>query len=197
MYRALYGLIALGAVGLARRPAWRPGIAVLAGFFAMFWAGQLYHVVVMFMAWGIATTLGAYLCAITTAEVGLCVAGLRGLVGRWAIPLGVVVFAALDVYSLNFVALPYYAGMTVHRATRVPGDVSLGVGGGGRDARAVGGVQGAGVGGVGGDVGGMGGRGDGAGGDGRASGLIFTAETLRRRENRLGFVFLRASASLR
>jgi hypothetical protein len=82
----------------------------------MFWAGQLYHIVVMFMAWGIATTLGAYLCAITTAEVGLCVAGLRGLIGRWAIPLGVVVFAALDAYSLNFVALPYYAGVTAHRA---------------------------------------------------------------------------------
>jgi 4-amino-4-deoxy-L-arabinose transferase-like glycosyltransferase len=115
MYHALYALIALAGVGLMRRAAWRPGIAVLAGFFAMFWAGQLYHVVVMFMAWGIATTLGAYLCAITTAEVGLCVAGLRRFLGRWAIPLGVVVFAGLDVYSLNFVALPYYAGVTAHR----------------------------------------------------------------------------------
>ena len=115
MYHALYALIALAAVGLVRAK-WRPGLVVLAGFFAMFWAGQLYHTVVMFMAWGIATTLGAYLCAITAAEVGLCVAGLRAIVGRWAIPLGVVVFAALDVYSLNFVALPYYAGLTAHRA---------------------------------------------------------------------------------
>lgn len=116
MYHALYVLIGLGAIGLLRRRVWGPGMVVLAGFFASFWAGQLYHTVVMYMAWGIATTLGAYLCAITTAEVGLCAAGLRTLAGRWALPLGVLVFAGLDVYSLNFVALPYYAGFTAHRA---------------------------------------------------------------------------------
>jgi hypothetical protein len=49
--------------------------------------------------------------------------------GRWTIPFGALILAALDVYATNFVALPYYAGYTVHRpngflTTFYPGAVS-------------------------------------------------------------------------
>jgi hypothetical protein len=119
MYHFLYLLIALAGVGLmieARRlrphaAAW----ALLGGYCASFWLGQFYHVIPLFMMWGIATTLGPYLYAIVTAEAALCAAGLRALFGRYAVAFGVLVFAALDVYSMFFVSLPYYAGLTAHR----------------------------------------------------------------------------------
>jgi hypothetical protein len=86
------------------------------------------------MVWGIATTLGAYLCAIITAEVGLSVAGLRALTPRAArslvAPSLVAIFALLDLYATHFVALPYYAGFTAHRPNGLletfhPGGVNL------------------------------------------------------------------------
>jgi 4-amino-4-deoxy-L-arabinose transferase-like glycosyltransferase len=123
MYHLLYLLIALAAAGLAlearrrgsalRRHA--AGWALLGGYCASFWLGQFYHVIPLFMVWGIATTLGPYLYAIITAEAALCAAGLRAIAGRYAVSFGVLVFAALDVYSMFFVSLPYYAGLTAHR----------------------------------------------------------------------------------
>jgi hypothetical protein len=119
MYHFLYLLIALAAVGLAidarRLRAHAAGWALLGGYFVSFWLGQFYHVIPLFMVWGIATTLGPYLYAIVTAEAALCAAGLRALFGRYAVSFGVLVFAALDVYSMFFVSLPYYAGLTAHR----------------------------------------------------------------------------------
>ena len=136
MYHFLYVLIALAAVGLARelRPT-RPALAVLAIFFLAFWLGQLYHTITLFMVWGIATTLGSYLYAVVTAEVALCVAGLRGIVPArvraLVAPIGVAIFALLDLYTMHFVELPYYTGMIAHRpngflATFHPAGVSLG-----------------------------------------------------------------------
>lgn len=145
MYHFLYLLIALAAAGLvwdALRPARTsqvraalPAFAILAMFFLVFWLGQLYHAIVLFMVWGMATTLGSYLYAVVTAEVALCVAGLRAIVPRAArrlvAPFGVAIFALLDLYTMHFIALPYYAGLTAHRpngpvAAFHPGGVGLG-----------------------------------------------------------------------
>jgi hypothetical protein len=127
MYHFLYLLIALAAVGLVVSSLRRGGEArsrlplfgLLAAFFVAFWLGQLYHAITLFMVWGIATTLGSYLYAVVTAEVALCVAGLRALVprriGRFVAAFGVAIFGLLDLYTLHFVALPYYAGFIAHR----------------------------------------------------------------------------------
>jgi len=144
MYHFLYLLIALAAAGLvwaALRPARTsqiraglPALAILAMFFLVFWLGQLYHTIVMFMVWGMATTLGSYLYAVVTAEAALCVAGLRAIVPPFArhlvAPFGVALFALLDLYTMHFIELPYYAGLTAHRpngpvAAFHPGGVSL------------------------------------------------------------------------
>ncbi|MBZ5729136.1 MAG: hypothetical protein LAP87_29690 [Acidobacteriia bacterium] len=129
MYHLLYLLIALAAAGLAwdaLRPvrtsqtrARLPAFSVLAMFFVAFWMGQLYHAITLFMVWGIATTLGSYLYAVVTAEVALSVAGLRALVPLAArslvAPFGVAIFALLDLYTIHFICLPYYAGLIAHR----------------------------------------------------------------------------------
>jgi hypothetical protein len=144
MYHFLYLVIALAAAGLVwdalRRAHARQlqsnmaAFAVLGLLFGMFWLGQLYHVITLFMVWGIATTLGSYLYAVVTAEVALCVAGLRALAPRarsLAAPLGAALFAALDLYTMHFVALPYYTGYIAHRpngmlASFHPADAALG-----------------------------------------------------------------------
>ena len=129
MYHFLYLLIALAAAGLAwewfrpvrtsqARPN-RAALAVLALFFLTFWLGQLYHAITLFMVWGIATTLGSYLYAVVTAEAALWVAGMRAITPRaarrLAAPFGVAIFALLDLYTIHFVSLPYYTGLTAHR----------------------------------------------------------------------------------
>lgn len=64
--------------------------------------------------------MGWYVHAVVAAEVTLCVAGLR----IWAKPRwqayvaasGVLLFALLDLYTMNAVSIPYYTGMVAHRA---------------------------------------------------------------------------------
>jgi hypothetical protein len=120
MYHLFYALIVLAAIGLfwpKRRPA--PAMALLAAFFACFWLGELYHVIPMFTIWAVPASMGCYLYAIVAAEVPLCVAGLRNLAPqaarRFVAPVGVVLFALLDLYTVNMVAIPYYTGMIAHR----------------------------------------------------------------------------------
>jgi hypothetical protein len=119
MYHFLYLMIAVAAVGLMVRVRRRglvdatPWLLLLA-FFGFFWAGQLYHVIPMFMVWGIPSSLGCYLYAVVAAEVVLCVVGLRALV-KPAAAIGVALFGLLDLYTIHMVAIPYYTGLIAHR----------------------------------------------------------------------------------
>ena len=118
MYHLFYLLIGIAAVGLLiRKITWPAGI--LAAYFVTFWAGQLYHAALLARVWGMATSLGTYLNAVTGAEVPLCVAGLSnvlpGAARRFAGAAGVALFALLDLYTIHWVALPYYTGQIAHR----------------------------------------------------------------------------------
>ena len=125
MYHLLYALIALAAIGLclSARPTPRPPTPgprpLLAAFFLTFWIGQLYHVIPMFTLWGVPTSMGCYLYAVVSAEVLLCVAGLRALAPRparrFVAPAGVFLFALLDLYTIHMLAIPYYTGLIAHR----------------------------------------------------------------------------------
>jgi hypothetical protein len=118
MYHLFYLLIALAMLGLAFRMS-TSAIRILGGYVLVFWLGQLYHANLLSMVWGIATSLGCYLNAVVTAEVTLCVAGLRALspraARRFVAPVGVGLFALFDLYTLHMVALPYYTGLIAHR----------------------------------------------------------------------------------
>ena len=137
MYHLFYALIALAVVGLvarASRPALLPAL-LPAAFAGAFWLGQLYHVIPMFMVWGIPTSMGCYLYAIVAVEVVLCVAGLRALAPfarRYIAPAGVALFALLDLYTIHMLAIPYYTGLIAHRpggslAAFYPGRADLSV----------------------------------------------------------------------
>jgi 4-amino-4-deoxy-L-arabinose transferase-like glycosyltransferase len=86
-------------------------ILVLYGFF---WLGQCYQIVMLFISKSSSTAMGGwYLYSMVWAEVILFIAGIFAVVPMRfrKILLGtfIVAMAALDVYSLHVVAIPYYA----------------------------------------------------------------------------------------
>jgi hypothetical protein len=108
MYHVFYLVILAAAAGcvwaIGRNAALRP-VAVVYG---AFWLAQLYNVLLIYMSKGVPTSMGWYLYAVIGAEVVLCSATIPPAVG-------VVLFGALDLYAMHFVALPYYAGLIRHK----------------------------------------------------------------------------------
>jgi len=88
-------------------------------FYLWFWIGQLYNVLLLFLSKGASTSMGWYLYAVVAAEVILLVHGLCFLVPkrmvRWVVPSLAACFGALDLYTVNFVGIPYYTGLIAHR----------------------------------------------------------------------------------
>jgi hypothetical protein len=119
MYHLFYAAILLAVVGLVRLLR-LPAIQALLLIYLSFWLGQLYNVTILYMSKGLAGSMGWYMYAVVGAEVTLCLAGLRRLVpayaARWVAPAGAGMFALLDIYTVHWVAIPYYTGMIQHRA---------------------------------------------------------------------------------
>jgi len=119
MYHVFYVVALLGLAGLvrARRTA---AMLWLAAIYAGFWLGELYHVVILWAARGVATSMGYYLYGVVAAEVPQCTAGLTGLLperrAAWAPAAGVALFAALDLFAMHAIAIPYYTGVIRHKA---------------------------------------------------------------------------------
>ena len=119
MYHVFYLLILLAAAGLVWKGRTRQTAALgaLGVLYAAFWAGQCYNVVLLYMSKGLAGSMGWYLDAVVAAEVVLSVAGLRRILpARAAVLSGAVLFALLDLYTVHFLAIPYYTGMIRHKA---------------------------------------------------------------------------------
>jgi hypothetical protein len=114
MYHAFYAVILLAACGLVR--AWRlPAARWLAAIYAAFWTGQLYNVVLLYVTKGLPGSMGWYLYAVVAAQAVLCTAGLAHL-RRWAPAIATAMLAALDLYGMHWIAIPYYSGMIRHKA---------------------------------------------------------------------------------
>lgn len=113
MYHIFYVLVALAAAGLVR---WlrKPGLLWVAAFYACFCAGELWHAALMFTARGVPVSMGWYLYGAVAAEVPLAVAGLSTWFRRWAAPVAAALLAALDLFAMHALALPYYAGLIRH-----------------------------------------------------------------------------------
>jgi 4-amino-4-deoxy-L-arabinose transferase-like glycosyltransferase len=120
MYHLFYVLIVIAAIGLFRAVR-RPPVAWLLAVYAVFWIGQLYNVVLIFLSKGVPTSMGWYLYAVVAAEVILFVAGMRGLLperaANWPLAGGVLLFGLLDLYTVHAIAMPYYTGLIAHRAS--------------------------------------------------------------------------------
>jgi 4-amino-4-deoxy-L-arabinose transferase-like glycosyltransferase len=118
IYHLFYVVMLLAAVGLLRVRRTR-GILILAALYVSFWLGELYHVVILWAARGVATSMGYYLYGVVAAEVPLCVAGLasfwKSRRTAWATAGGAILFAALDLFAMHAIAIPYYSGVIRHR----------------------------------------------------------------------------------
>ena len=122
IYPLAFAVIALAAFGVLRgllrrrgAPEERRTIIVLAVFYLCFWAGLLYEVVIDYMVFGVSASAGWYLYATVAAEAVLLVWGLQAfLSARVAISGLAVGLAALDLYGMHALLMPYYTGFTVH-----------------------------------------------------------------------------------
>jgi 4-amino-4-deoxy-L-arabinose transferase-like glycosyltransferase len=111
MYHLFYVAAAVAAVGLLREVR-RPQMLWLLAVYSAFWVGALYDILLLFVTRGVATSMGYYLYAVVAAEVPLAIAGWR----RWAAAGLAALFAALDLYTVHAIEIPYYTGMIRHRA---------------------------------------------------------------------------------
>ncbi len=111
IYHAFYVIIAVAVFEVARVAVRHRRYDALLLFYGMFWLGQLYNVLLLFLAKGASTSMGWYLYAVVLPEVVLLAVGLR----RWGLLAVTVCCAALDVYTVNFVSLPFYSGLIGRR----------------------------------------------------------------------------------
>ena len=111
MYHLFYAAAAVAAIGLVRVLR-RPAILWLLAIYLAYWAGALYDILLLFVTRGVATSMGYYLYSVVAAEVPLAAAGF----GRWAAAVFAALFAALDLYTVHAVDIPYYTGMIRHKA---------------------------------------------------------------------------------
>ena len=114
MYHVFYAVAIAAAVGLIWQLRRRPILWLLA-IYAAFWAGQLYNVLLLYLSKGLPASMGWYMYAVVAAEVVLCVAAF-GRFSRWAAAGGAALFGLFDLYTVHFVAIPYYTGMIRHKA---------------------------------------------------------------------------------
>lgn len=124
MYHFFFVAGAIAAAGVAVewwRSAMdrRTGLFVLLAVYGCFWIGQLYNVLLLFLSKGVSTSMGWYMYCVVAAELALMAIGWRALVparARGALMAGFVFcVAALDVYTVHFVSIPYYTGLVAHR----------------------------------------------------------------------------------
>ena len=124
MYHLLFSVAAIGAVGAAfvfwrQTEVRRSSLYAPLAFYGFFWIGQLYNVLLLFLSKGASTSMGWYMYCVIAAEIALLVVGVRVLIpvrGRaWVLPVLVLCLAALDLYTVHFVSIPYYTGLIAHR----------------------------------------------------------------------------------
>jgi len=95
-------------------------ILALAAFYLCLWAGLMYDVLVIYLTKGVSASAGWYLYAAVAAEVILMVWGLQAFFpARVVFPGLVLGIAALDLYGMHGLLMPYYTGLTWHVRTSV------------------------------------------------------------------------------
>jgi hypothetical protein len=124
MYHLFYLVMVVagvGLIGLWRRRELRSCLWM----YGVFWLAQLYNVVLIYRTKGVPTSMGWYLYAVVGAEVALLLAGLRRVLGRYAVGLAAILFGLLDLYAMHAIALPYYTGMLGRKANGALAGVQL------------------------------------------------------------------------
>ncbi len=124
MYHVFFVITAIASFGIVSvlwRSKWLPrrSLYPLLSVYGLFWVGQLYNVLLLFLSKGAPTSMGWYMYCVVAAEAILLLVGLIAIVpgGRrlWAIPALILCVSAVDLYSVHFVSIPYYVGLIAHR----------------------------------------------------------------------------------
>jgi len=109
LLRKLYGR------GLGYRDAFL-FLAVCAYLFFCF--ALAYYAIAVYLTRGVSTTIGWYLDALAGVEGVLLASGFTGLVGTrraaGCVAAAAALACAFDLYTVNFVSVPYYTGLTAH-----------------------------------------------------------------------------------
>ncbi len=124
---SLLGLSILGVVPRLKREvkfpflSSRKSLLIPLTFYGFFWLGLLYHILITFVAQGIAASQGWYLYCVAAAEVLVIVTGLLALsparIRPWVMPAATVGFGLLDLYTVHFLFIPYYIGLVAHKTS--------------------------------------------------------------------------------
>jgi 4-amino-4-deoxy-L-arabinose transferase-like glycosyltransferase len=112
---------AFGVVRLIASDRFRSGtLFAITTLYTFFWVGLLYDVLVIYIATGISSSTGWYLYAAVLPEVLLAALGLYALTPRrWhgrVLPAIALAFAAVDLFGMYYLLLPYYTGIITHMA---------------------------------------------------------------------------------
>jgi hypothetical protein len=126
MYRAIEVLLLAAFAGMCLqllRPApflpdrFRLGSLLLLQ--CVFWAGLVWRALSSYQSTKVAGTLGYYPWCLAVPEVLCLIAGLQritpGSFRTFCAPFVTLCFAALEVFSTNFLLIPYYGGLIAHR----------------------------------------------------------------------------------
>ena len=130
MYRVFELIALLGAAGLAvhavrifRHSSWKHAQDLLIPLAAaiMMYAALAYHSLMIFLEKSISMGAGWYLYSVIAAEVVLLALGIRALLpanaSRWALAAVCWLAAALDLYTMHFLLMPYHSGLIRHDAS--------------------------------------------------------------------------------
>ena len=124
--KAVYLLFALGmaasAAGLikvlSQSRLRSDRLFVLLALYGFFWAGLLYDILVVFIGTGVSASDGWYMYAVILPEMLLVAVSLHAVFPkhwRWAVlPLLATGFAAIDLYGVHALLMPYYTGLIRH-----------------------------------------------------------------------------------
>src|SRR5260370_10278750 len=105
-------------MGSARDEVGRSTLLVLLLPQFFLWLGLAYHALASFRSHGALGTFGYYAYCFVIPETICLILGLRAalphIVERFILPVLVVCFSALELYSVNIILFPYYTGFTPH-----------------------------------------------------------------------------------
>jgi 4-amino-4-deoxy-L-arabinose transferase-like glycosyltransferase len=122
MYRvfellALFAL--LGILRMIHRLARDPRFLLVAATYTLFCLAMAYFAITTVLAVHLSAAPGWYLNAVAAPEAVLFACGAAGVVGLYRAPLflaaATTLTAALDLYTVHFLLIPYYAGRIRHR----------------------------------------------------------------------------------
>ena len=94
------------------------GLGAVTAFYAFFWLGLIYDLLITYVATGYSASTGWYMYALIVAEIILFYFGLSAVMPRsfrsWILPALTALFALLDLSGMHFYMIPYYCGVIFH-----------------------------------------------------------------------------------